>query len=219
MNIPCVKICGLTNPREADFLNQAGADYAGFVFYEKSRRNVSAQQAKEIQDRLSPHIQRVAVTVSPDIRLYEQIETLGFDILQVHGSLREEILEKSSLPIWRACNMRETGDLEQLEHHHKITAYVVDGGNAGSGKTFDWKSCQRVEDWKEKYFHKKAFVLAGGLCSRNVQEGIRIFRPDVVDVSSGVEKISERFKIVEKDKKLIFDFIKEVKMSEENEHG
>ena len=86
INRPEVKICGLTRIEDADFLNEAGADYAGFVFYEKSRRNVSLKKAAEIAAHLSADIKKVAVTVSLEPAFVKEIETLGFDILQVHGT-------------------------------------------------------------------------------------------------------------------------------------
>ena len=52
-------ICGLKKPADAQYVNDAGADYAGFVFYEKSRRNLSRQQAEEIMKKISPRIKKV----------------------------------------------------------------------------------------------------------------------------------------------------------------
>ena len=53
---PKVKICGLQKPVDAQYVNDAGADYAGFVFYEKSKRNVSCQKAKKIMEKIRPDI-------------------------------------------------------------------------------------------------------------------------------------------------------------------
>lgn len=209
MKTPKIKICGLTRPEEAEFLNKEKADYAGFVFFEKSKRNVSFSEAEEIKNRLSANIKKVAVTVSPKEQLLKQIEQAGFDILQVHGELRPEILEKSTLPIWRACNLKEAKDIEQLEQHEKIIGYVIDAGTAGSGKTFDWKNSQKIlEEAKKTVFKGKQFILAGGLHPENVAEGIEIFSPDIVDVSSGVEGKCG------KEQKLIEEFARKVR-----EHG
>lgn len=207
MKSPKIKICGLTKPEEADFLNQVKVDYAGFVFFAKSKRNVTFTQAEEIQKVLSPDIKRVAVTVSPDVMLCQQIEEHGFDVLQVHGELKPEVLKQSKLPIWRACNIEKAEELKQLEHHEKITAYVVDAKTAGSGQTFDWQNSREVARKKEYYFHGKAFVLAGGLNSGNVVEGMELFAPDVLDVSSGVENDFG----AGKDRELIIEFVKKVK--------
>ena len=89
----------------------------------------------------------------------------------------------------------------------KIQAIVVDGANFGSGVTFDWK--QRVDkEALDTIFGKRKFILAGGLRSSNVQEGMDIFHPDVVDVSSGVEND------LGKDKNLVTEFIERVKKDE-----
>ena len=206
--MPKIKICGITRPQEAECLNEAGVEYAGFVFYGKSRRNLSFPKARQIQEALSSRIQKVAVTVSPDICLYRQIAEAGLDILQVYGRLEPEVLEASEIPIWRACNIDSPERLEQLEgigRHEKIAAYVMDAQMAGSGKTFNWKASPAILKKRELYFQGKSFVLAGGLHSRNVEEGIRRFRPDIVDVSTGVEADGG------KDRQMILDFVRKVR--------
>lgn len=189
-----VKICGLTDPGEAVFLNEAGADYAGFVFFEKSKRNVTLAQTAEIQKVLHPRIKKVAVTVAPEADLAKQIEDAGFDILQVHKSLDVKILENISIPVWFAVNIADESQLQEkiafLESlpealGNKITAIVVDGANYGGGETFDWEKNNEIR--KLSAFAKRQFVLAGGLNEANVTEGIQRFQPDIVDVSSGVE--------------------------------
>ena len=64
---PEIKICGITAMEEARWLNEAGADYAGFVFYEKSKRNILIADAVEIKKCLDPSIRTVAVTVSQTV--------------------------------------------------------------------------------------------------------------------------------------------------------
>lgn len=188
---PRIKICGLMRAEEASWLNEAQAMYAGFVFWEKSRRNVSFALAEEISRGLDRKIKRVAVTVSPDLELLGQVETAGFDILQVHGELRQEVLKQSRIPIWRACNLKQPQDLRALEAHPRIHGYVVDAGTAGSGRTFDWQgSKEAVEKMRATVCAGKDFILAGGLNPQNVAEAIEIFHPDVVDVSSGVEGVN-----------------------------
>ena len=189
-----VKICGITKPQEARYLNEAGADYAGFVFFAKSKRNVTVDEALAIQAELHPPIKRVAITVAPDRRLVERIEDAGFDILQVHQSIDREILEHVHIPVWFAVNIADevqlTEKIKFLEElpdvlFDKIEAFVVDGADYGSGKTFDWQQSEGIRD--RAFFAGRKFVLAGGLNEENVTEGIRRFQPDIVDVSSSVE--------------------------------
>ena len=197
---PLIKICGITRVEEAFYLNEARAAYAGFVFWEKSRRNVTFAQAEEIGRFLSKDVKRVAVTVSPSVKHLREAEQAGFDLLKVHGTLQEEILACSKLPIWQACNLETPRDIEKLAAHKKIAGYVIDAGTAGSGRTFDWNSGKyTVQQAKATVFKGKTFVLAGGLNTENIEEAVRIFQPDVADVSSGVEGVcgKDREKILE----------------------
>lgn len=190
---PQIKICGITRAEEASYLNEIHADYAGFVFWERSRRNVSFAQAEEICKFLHKDIKRVAVTVSPDLDLLERIERARFDILQVHGRLRKEVVRQCSLPIWRACNLQKPEDLQKLERLEKITGYVLDAETAGSGKAFDWSAGREMmKRMRETLFMGRKFILAGGLNAQNVTEAVKIFKPDIVDVSSGVESVREK---------------------------
>ncbi|MCR5337889.1 MAG: phosphoribosylanthranilate isomerase [Lachnospiraceae bacterium] len=192
-----IKICGITKENEIQMLNTAGVDYAGFVIFEKSKRYITTARAAELYDGLDEHIQKVAVTVSPDDTLLAQIEEAGFDIIQVHKELKKEVLDKATIPIWLAVNAQDLDEaLEKLEWtktlepelRTKIEAVVLDAPAYGSGKTFNWRKSKRL---------KKAgtnsppvpgmLVLAGGLNAGNVAEGIECFSPEVVDVSSGVE--------------------------------
>lgn len=197
--IPEIKICGITTRQEAAYLNEAQADYAGFVFYEKSRRYVAVSDAAMIRRSLYPGIQTVAVTVDPTPRQLRMIEIGGFDILQVHGNLSLEVLRECRLPIWRAFNIQTLADAkeqtdepqeEQEERarleEERIGAYVLDGISCGGGQTFDWTAQSAAQI--RALFGTKKLVLAGGLNEENVAEGISLFQPDIVDVSSGVER-------------------------------
>lgn len=208
-----VKICGLTKTEEATYLNEVGADYAGFVFYPKSKRNISFAQAKAIRELLNPQIRAVAVTVSPGGDTIQKIINFGFDIIQIHGELTQEALETASIPVWYAVNIIKEEELlkkvktfmEMPQHlQKKIEAIVVDGASYGGGKTFDWKQADVKNAAAELLMHRK-FVLAGGLNESNVQEGMKLFSPNVVDVSSGVEGENG------KDKTKINNFVRKVR--------
>lgn len=214
--MPRIKICGITRLDETEYLNQNHVEYAGFVFYEKSKRNVSILKAKRLLDRLDKGIQKVAVTVSPDEKLVRQIEQAGFDLLQIHGNLEADVCKNCLLPVWRAVNISSLEEAKKrLEREFafdnpQITGFVVDGAIYGSGKTFDWDSAKDALEGKSytgllQRMKEKEFILAGGLGAENVAEGIRLFSPDVVDVSSGVEGENG------KEKEKIENFVKEVR--------
>ena len=208
-----VKICGLTRPEEAAYLNEAGADYGGFVFYGPSKRNVSIPRALAIKEQLNPKIRSVAVTVSPDVKLARDLEKAGFAILQVHKELSEEALAATGLPVWYAVNLTDPAKIQEKVSFlsglpkalsRKIKGILVDAGDFGSGKTFYWDRATK-DIRKQDIIKDRKFILAGGLSLSNVREGIRLFHPDVVDVSSGVEGDNG------KDKKLVIEFSERVK--------
>ena len=200
--VPQIKICGITQDEEIQWLNETGVSYAGFVLYEKSSRYVPVNKTKELLKKLNNGIKKVAVTVSPDVKMMKQVMDVGFDILQVHGNLTEEVLAVTEIPVWRAVNLTDANIFEELVRKYrdlsideKITALLMDAKEFGSGKTFGWDAYERDEGKEmlrqlRQILEKEQiqFVLAGGLTPDNVGRGIDIFSPDVVDVSSGVEK-------------------------------
>ncbi len=180
-----VKICGLTIPADVEAVNTAGADYAGFVFYEKSKRRICEEEAEHLLALLDPDITSVAVCVSPDAAQSARIEALGFDVIQIHGGITSELLETIRIPVWQALNLSDRAQLQQILLDPRIDGYLIDGAEYGAGKTFGWEAGLREE--VRQRIDGKRFILAGGLNPENVRKGIRLFAPDVVDVSSGVE--------------------------------
>lgn len=175
-----IKICGLTDVREAEYLNKNQVDYAGIVlFYEKSRRNMSVESAKPILEALSPDIKRVAVTVSPTAEQVRQAADAGFDYVQIHGEIQPGVLDV--LPVFKAFNIKDMEELPYYQSCPQIIGYVFDACEPGSGKAFDWNLVKSLPR------DGKLFILAGGLCAENVAEAIAFVKPDGVDVSSGVE--------------------------------
>ena len=183
-----VKICGLTTKDEVDYLKENKVDFCGMVlFFEKSKRNISVEKAKEIIDRLrleepSSTIKAVAVTVSPNAEQVKEIEKAGFDYIQIHGVIDDDLIRNCSIPVLKAFNV---DDLEKYEHYlsiDNIKGFVFDAGEPGSGKTFDWNMLSSLSRDSNRLY-----ILAGGLTADNVKRAIDTVNPDGVDVSSGVE--------------------------------
>lgn len=194
--IPEIKVCGLVCTEDAGYLNHCHIDYAGMVlYYPKSRRSITLDMAEKIIHALNPGIQKVAVTVSPTLEQVRQIEAAGFDILQIHGELYKDVLEKTRLPILRAFNLTDRAAVEEYNGYPQITGYVFDGEIPGGGKTFDWSM---ISSFRDRDRRPKKIILAGGLNAGNVRDGIRYLQPDIVDVSSGVENASGTGKDEEK---------------------
>lgn len=210
-----IKICGITSVAEADYLNDNKVDYAGFVFYEKSKRNVSLEQARLIFERLEPDMKKVAVLVSPTLEEFIEKENESFDIIQIHGKLDPGILDMARKDVWCAINLSEDEFREKIAYVEslsdkqldRIKGVVIDSKNFGSGEAFDWQ--KNKDKLSTEIIKDKTFILAGGLNKDNVGEATSILKPDIIDVSSGVEISKDK---TGKDKRLIEQFVEAARM-------
>lgn len=194
-----LKICGLSRVEDIIAVNRHGADYAGFVFFPKSKRYVDPYKANDLISLLRTDITPVGVFMDEPLDDVVRIARIsGVEMVQLHGHESEEYVEyvKRTLdrPVIKAYKAGEEGALERAAN--SSADYVMIDSGAGSGKKFDWSI---LKDFKRDYF------LAGGLDSESVGEAIRMLEPFAVDVSSGVETDGI------KDEKKIAEFIKAVK--------
>ncbi len=159
--------------------------------------------------KLNQDIIKIAVTVSPDENMIHRAAQTGFDVLQIHGDYDRRLLQKKpdQLKFWRAVNINNSNDLLDFdwEEAKAFDAVPLDAKNYGSGRTFGWDSVQNSNFRERLRAQGISFVLAGGLTADNVSEGIRIFEPDIVDVSSGVENETG------KDEEKIRKFVEQIK--------
>lgn len=178
-----IKICGLTRPEDIAAVNQAGPDYIGFVFWPKSRRYVTPEQAAELKKLLAPDIIPVGVFVNAPLKEIAVLVWEGIiQGIQLHGEETEEdiLWLKRACPqatIIKAVQVRSPSDAA-LWQDSRADFLLLDSG-MGSGLTFDWKQIGIAGT--------KPFFLAGGLGIDNVQTAIDTVHPYGVDVSSGVE--------------------------------
>lgn len=197
-----VKICGLKNQTDIKCINTLSPDFAGFVmFFEKSHRNISPEKAQKLLSALDPNIKSVAVTVSPTEEQLEQIYNLGFDYVQIHGNITDEVLKNSKTPIIRAINVSGTDSLTDLDNYKNVKGILFDSAVPGSGQGFDWTLLKKLPKTDKMLF------LAGGLTADNVAAAICQVHPYAVDVSSGVELADKSGK----DYQLVQAFIKNAK--------
>ncbi len=194
-----LKICGLSRIEDIIAVNRHGADFAGFVFFEKSKRYVDPYKANELISLLRADIKPVGVFMDEPLDNVVRIARIsGVELIQLHGHESEEYVEyvKRTLdrPVIKAYKASEEGALEKAAQ--SSADYVMIDSGAGSGKKFDWSI---LKDFKRDYF------LAGGLDPDSVGEAIRMLEPFAVDVSSGVETDGI------KDEKKIAEFIKAVR--------
>ncbi len=194
-----VKICGMTSLEDALTAVEAGADAVGFVFYEKSPRNISVEAAREIVQKLPAGVEKVGVFVNEaPVRVSAIAEEVGLTAVQFHGDEHEKpemyaIDRRAFLCIpaeWVAVTWQKRGKAigSLMAFPKNLAAIMLDSGNngtrGGTGKPFDWREAEMFVSLMSK---DTPVVIAGGLTSANVGEAMQILKPWGVDVVSGVE--------------------------------
>ena len=188
-----VKICGLTQPSEVHAVAQAGATYCGFVFFPKSPRNVSFEQAAAMAIAAPVGLGKVALTVNADNAFLDVLTAqVPLDMLQLHGSeTPERVLEvkaRYGLPVMKAVGVASAADLPSVDAYMQVADQILvdakppENGDlpGGNGLTFDWRLIagrRWIVPW----------MLAGGLTPENAAEAIRMTGTRQLDLSSGVE--------------------------------
>ncbi len=179
-----IKICGLTRPEDVDAAVAAGADAIGFVFYPKSPRYVTPEQAAALVRRLPPFVMAVGLFVNETpARLAASLEQVPLNLLQFHGDESPADCSRWGRPYIRAARVQPGLDLVQYAADFGgARALLLDAfveGYGGGGHVFDWRLIPPQLDLP--------VILSGGLNPDNVGDAVRRVRPVAVDVSSGVE--------------------------------
>lgn len=181
MNGTKIKICGLSRHEDIEYANRVHPDYIGFVFWEKSRRRVTPEQAAELKSKLKPGISAAGVFVdAPCEEIISLLNAGVIDIAQLHGEETEEDIQYiqavTGKPVIKAVKVRSRYDVEAWLD--SSADYLLFDSGMGSGVTFDWELLADVE---------REFFLAGGLNPGNLEEVLDRIQPYGVDLSSGVE--------------------------------
>ena len=184
---PQVKICGLTDPREAAQCVNLGADAVGVVFFPKSPRNVTPDQARAVVDALPKRVPAVGVFVNAAFSaIMARVEHCGLSMAQLHGRESADLaarLKAEGVGVIKALFVDGRPGLDDAPGFD-VDGYLVEcakgplpGGNA---MAWDWGAARA-------FGAHQPLVLAGGLSPDNVADAIRAGLPAAIDVSSGVE--------------------------------
>jgi len=180
-----IKICGITQYEDAKVAASLGVDALGFIFYEKSPRYITPENAEKIIRKLPPFIAKVGVFVdaSPE-SIIEAAQKSGIDTIQLHGNEPAETARRLPLPVIKAFSVAPGWDMTVMEGYD-VAAFLLDtwteGRRGGTGETFDWSIARQAAA------RPTPLILAGGLGPVNMKEALEIVRPYAVDVNSGVE--------------------------------
>ena len=185
-----VKICGLSTPETMQAALDAGADMIGLVFFPRSPRNVSLEQAVPLAAQARGRAKIVVLTVDADDALLKSIvKAVKPDYIQAHGSETPErvaeITTKFGVPVIKAIKVKEASDVASAKAYKEVAALILFDAKApedllpgGNGLSFDWNLLKGKDG---------QFMLSGGLNPDNVAAAIKLTRAPIVDVSSGVE--------------------------------
>ena len=192
-----VKICGITNLRDALHAIACGADALGFVFYPESPRYITPKDAKRIIDQLPPFVERVGLFVNEGV---ETIDTVcrysDISLAQIHFEVDEESLDAISLktlPVVRAISAEDVHTFSS--RYRLVDAFCEAYGGSGKRLNLEWfkgVDCSKI-------------ILAGGLTPENITE-VKQYGFYGVDVSSGVESVKRK-----KDPKKVEQFLRNAK--------
>ncbi len=203
---PRIKICGLTDVDEAVECARLGADAIGFIFFEKSPRNLTVKKATQIRAALPDTVAVIGVFVDePFEHILSVTKQAGLTGVQLHGNETPETVNRlmaKNLTVIKGLFEKKPPAFEESNRFHP-SAFLLECGKGklpgGNAMKWDWK---KATDFAGRH----PFVLAGGLEPDNVARAISVAFPDGVDVSSGVESKPGR-----KDLSKVAAFIENVK--------
>jgi phosphoribosylanthranilate isomerase len=199
-----VKICGITNLEDALIAVEAGADALGFVFYEKSPRNIDPDAAREIVAVLPKNLEKVGVFVNQSVpHILEAVRQAALTTVQLHGSesvsgfvgylhTQPEAVDvrPKLIGVVPGDKLPDGGIFVNQTLKKVLYALSIDSGSAtqpgGTGKPFDWEKARGMVLGLGAEIGIRV-IVAGGLTPNSVGDAMRLFHPWGVDVASGVE--------------------------------
>ncbi|MEW6170221.1 MAG: phosphoribosylanthranilate isomerase [Candidatus Omnitrophota bacterium] len=206
-----IKICGITNLKDALTAIKESADTLGFIFYKKSPRYINPQKAKKIIEKLPSRINKVGVFVNEKERLVKKIvRNCKLNILQFHGNESPSYCQRfRDYKVIKAFRIKNRNSLKDIPKY-KVDYYLLDTYQknkiGGTGETFDWELIKLVKKIK------KPIILSGGLNPNNITKAIKKTKPNAIDLSSGVEKYPGK-----KDSGLLKKLFKKIKFFTKND--
>ena len=185
-----IKICGLSTTAAIDAAAKGGATHIGLVFFDKSPRHVSLDQAAMLRANTPSSLKIVLLLVNaPADVTGTAIEKVKPDVVQFHGTETPEglraVKDTTGLEIWKALGVKTRETLLTSDRFVGIVDRLLFDAPAqalpgGTGTRFDWSLLA-------EHRHKVDWGLAGGLDPENVSEALHVTRAPLVDTSSGVE--------------------------------
>ena len=177
-----IKICGLNPTRDVQLCINLKINYLGFVFYEKSPRNVHLSEIKKLSNYDKKSSAFVAVTVNPSNSFIKTNLVGNFDFIQLHGSETKERIEEiknMGFKIIKTIKVKETQDIDK--HREFENADIILFDTPGMEKSLKFP-----KDLITKLPNGKKYALAGSISEDNI-ENINKLGVNFFDLSSSLE--------------------------------
>ena len=197
-----VKICGLHPLRDVKLCIDLGVNFLGFVFYEKSPRNLNLNYIQKLKSYNKKKSFFVAVTVNPNNDFIENVILNNFDYIQLHGSeTNDRVVEIKSmgLKIIKAIKVKNESDIANYKQYENADIILFDTPGME-------KSIQFPKELISKIPKGDRFALAGSISQNNI-ENIANLGVSFCDLSSSLELDKQ---IGYKDHQKIKKFIKKI---------
>jgi phosphoribosylanthranilate isomerase len=187
MNTVAVKICGITDPKDALMAVELGAAALGFIFAD-SPRQITPLKVHDIINAIPPFVKTVGVFVNEDPTVIRNVKDYcGLDLVQLHGHESPDLCDELMPYTIKALRMKDETSIRTAQTYRgKVRALLLDTYSkdkaGGTGETFDWQLAKKIKKLGIP------IILAGGLGPSNIDDAISTVRPYAVDVNSGVEE-------------------------------
>ena len=182
-----IKICGITNVRDAKACVDLGAQLIGLNFWPQSPRYIQPDTARQIVDALPADVTAVGVFVDGNAEEIRKTANIaGVRCVQLHGNFTPEAareLAREFRVIRAFCTYAQfrPEDVSLFPD----CAVLIDAYHlhlrGGTGQTCDWSAVRATLAFA------RFVILSGGLNPQNVASAIKAVTPHAVDVCSGVE--------------------------------
>ena len=201
-----IKICGLNPARDVQLCIDLKVDFLGFVFYDKSPRNLDLEDVKQLKYYKKQKSSFVSVTVNPSNEFIKNMVKENFDYIQLHGSETTERvneIKSMGLKVIKAIKIKDETDIENYKKYNNADVILFDTPGMEQSIKFP-------ENLIAKLPKGERFAVAGSISEHNIDNMIKL-GVNFFDLSSSLES-----KFGQKDHLRIKNFMKKINNSNEN---
>ena len=201
-----IKICGLNPARDVQLCIDLKVDFLGFVFYDKSPRNLDLDDVKKLKNYKKQNSLYTAVTVNPSDEFIQNIVLKNFDYIQLHGSEtieRVKEIKSMGLKVIKAIKIKDEIDIKNYREYNEADLILFDTPGMEQSIKFP-------ENLIAKLPKGERFAVAGSISEHNIDNMIKL-GVNFFDISSSLES-----NFGQKDHLKIKNFMKKINNSNEN---